>query len=220
MYYDLVSSLPYLPYFRRADRLPITPLRLERRLSLLKPTHAEQLNQVRPIVTLGIDKLKARTDEDLVKNLSKCTEIPLDRELREYLLFRVKQRWLIAALRCRQGGSRLPEALARANVGLNARRVQQHWEAPGLGLESIYRWLPDAAHCLSNNDLLGLERLLIELNWVWLTRCADQDMFRFAAVFAYVFKWDMLRAWLQNDPIAARLKFTELVNKVTDDQHN
>jgi len=220
MYYDLVSSLPYLPYFRRADRLPITPLRLERRLRLLKSSHAEQLNQVRPIVTLGIDKLKARTDDDLVKNLSKCTEIPLDRELREFLLFRVKQRWLIAALRCRQGGSRLPDALVKADVGLNTRRVQQHWEAPGLGLESLQRWLPDAAHCLSKNDLLGLERLLIELNWVWLTRCADQDMFRFSAVFAYVFKWDMLRAWLQNDPIAAKLKFTELVNKVTDDQHN
>ncbi|MEW4564410.1 DUF2764 family protein [Bremerella sp. JC770] len=220
MYYDLVSSLPYLPYFRRADRLPITPLRLERRLSLLKPSHATQLNQVRPIVALGIDQLKAHTDEALVKNLSKCTDVPLDKELREYLLFRVKQRWLIAALRCRQGGLRLPDTLASANVGLNTRRVQQYWEAPGLGLEALHRWLPDAANCLSNHDLLGLERLLIELNWAWLTRRADQDMFRFAAVFAYVFKWDMLRAWLQNDPIAAKLKFTELVNKVTDDQHN
>ncbi|MFN3150360.1 DUF2764 family protein [Bremerella sp.] len=220
MYYDLASSLPFLPYFRRADRLPITPLRLERRLTLLKPSHAQQLDHVRPIVTLGFDKLKGRTDEDLVKNLSKCSDVPLVKELREYLIFRVRQRWLIAALRYRQNGIRIPDVLASADVGINTRRVHQHWESPGLGLESVHRWLPDAANYLSNDDLLGLEQLLMELNWVWLTRCADQDMFRFAAVFAYVFKWDMLRAWLQNDPVAAKHKFTELVNKVTDDQHN
>ncbi len=43
MYYDLVASLPHLPHFERAERLPITRLRLDQRLRLLKPAHADQL---------------------------------------------------------------------------------------------------------------------------------------------------------------------------------
>ncbi|MBI1248010.1 DUF2764 family protein [bacterium] len=216
MYYDLISSLPLLPYFQRADRLPITPLRLDQRLRILSPTHAQQLSHVRPIVSLRSQRFERRSDEELVKGLLKYRQVPLDKCLREYLKFRLTQRWMIAALRCRQSGSSLPSELVNAEVGLSSRRIQQRWEAPGFGLEYVHRWLPEMAHFLAKDDLLGLERLLVKLNWVWLTRCADQDMFQFSAVFAYVFKWDMLRAWLQHDPIKAKAKFTQLVNEITN----
>lgn len=216
MYYDLVSSLPFLPYSQRADRLPITPLRLEQRLSILKPAHAQQLADVRSLVGLRSERFERHTDKELVKSLSRGSQIPLDKDLREYVKFRMTQRWMIAALRCRQNGSSLPSELVNAKVGLSSRRVQLHWDAPGFGLEHVHPWLPEAAQLLANHDSLGLERLLMDLNWVWLSRCADQGMFRFGAIFAYVFKWDMLRAWLQNAPALAKAMFTELVNEVTD----
>ena len=39
-YYMLVASLPYLEPFERMERLPLTRLRLEQRLSALRPDHA------------------------------------------------------------------------------------------------------------------------------------------------------------------------------------
>jgi hypothetical protein len=32
---------------------------------------------------------------------------------------------------------------------------------------------------------------------------------------AYVFQWDMLQAWLACDPLRAKTRFTELIDKVT-----
>ena len=56
--------------------------------------------------------------------------------------------------------------------------------------------------------------------WRWLDRCAEQDTFGFAAVFAYVFKWDMLRAWLANDAEKAKNRFRTLIDQVTHVEHN
>ncbi|MCC9608285.1 DUF2764 family protein [Blastopirellula sp. JC732] len=215
MYYDLVSSLPYLPYFQEADRLPITPLRLEQRLRLLKPRYAEQLFLVRPLVSWRMERQEMPTDDQLRAQRSQLAELSLDRDLREYVNFRMTQRWLVAVLRYRQAELELPTSLESWNVDVNIRRLQRHWTEPGLGLVHVHKWLPQAENSLSTLDSLGLERLLIDLNWTWLTRCADQGMFRFAAVFAYVFKWDMLQTWLRNDPNAAKARFTQLVDEVT-----
>ncbi len=219
MYYDLVASLPRLPFFQHADRLPITPLRLAQRLRLLSPEHAAQLDYVRPLVSWRPQRFDIQTDEALRQYSEKIAEIPLKRELREYVTSRLAQQWLVAALRYRQNGMKFPASLQGWGTGLNVQRVQAHWDEPGFGLGHVHRWLPAAANCLSTHDLLGLERLLIELNWGWLIRYAEQDMFGFPAVFSYVFRWDLLQSWLQNNPVAAKARFTELVDEVTHVEH-
>lgn len=216
MYYDLIASLPQLPHFESAERLPITPLRLEQRLRRLHSEHAEQLDRAKPLVRWRAERLTARTDLALVAEYSRLMDTQLDGSLREYVAFRLTQQTLLAALRRKRDGLELPEGSNAWGVGPCVHHVRKHWDLPHFGLEHLNPWLPLAAERLSAGDAIGLERLLVDLNWTWLTRIAEQSMFGFEAVVAFVFKWDMLQAWLASDAERSKVRFTELIDKVTN----
>ncbi|EMI20769.1 V-type ATP synthase subunit A-like protein [Rhodopirellula maiorica SM1] len=215
MYYDLICSLPHLPHFEKADWLPITPLRLRQRLSRLQPKHAVQLELARPLVGWRCRRLTGYADHDLVIEHKGLTDTQLDAPLRDYIEFRMTQQTLIAALRRRHDGLERPADSDAFGFGPSVHSIRKHWDTPHFGLQYRYPWLPMVGERLSAGDAIGLERLLMDLNWQWLTRCAEQSMFGFAAVMAFVFKWDMLGAWLANDPLRAKARFTELIDKVT-----
>lgn len=215
MYCDLIASLPHLPHFDKADRLAITPLRLEQRLRRLHPTHADQLNRAWPLVRWRPVRLTAQTGRTLVAAYAQLLDSRLDAPLRDYVVFRLTQQTLLAALRRRRDGLGLPEDSSSLQMGPLVYRIRMHWDAPYFGLEHVYPWLPQAAERLAAGDAIGLERLLLDLNWRWLTRRAEQAMFGFEAVVAFLFKWDMLQAWLACDLDRATVRFTELVDQVT-----
>jgi hypothetical protein len=60
----------------------------------------------------------------------------------------------------------------------------------------------------------------MDVTWRWLGRCGERNMFGFEAVFSYVFKWDILQAWLVRDADKAKARFTKLVDQVTHVEHN
>lgn len=215
MYYDLICSLPHLPHFEEADWLPITPLRLGQRLRRLRPEHTEQLNRARSLVGWREQRLTSQTDNALSAAFSKLMDGQLDTPLRDYVTFRMTQQTMLAALRRKRDGLELPEDSNAWGVGPRVHHIRKNWDLPFFALERVYPWLPQAAERFSAGDAIGLERLLVELNWQWLTRCAEQSMFGFQAVVAFVFKWDMLQAWLACDPLRAKARFTELIDKVT-----
>jgi hypothetical protein len=65
-YYTLVASLPALPPRWDVDRLPISRVRLEDRLSLLEPADAAVVDRLR--AWLSWDRRHVgRSDEDLVR---------------------------------------------------------------------------------------------------------------------------------------------------------
>lgn len=214
MYYDLIASLPYLPHFEQADRLPITPLRLEQRLRRLRPEHADQLNRARPLVRLRPERPTALTDRALVAAYKRLMDSQLDSVLRHYLDLRMTQQTLLAALRRKRDGSGFSGDVW--GIGPRVHHIRKHTDLPYFGLECLYPWLPQVSELLSEGDANGLERLLLNLNWKWLTHCAERSMFGFESVVAFVFKWDMLAAWLESDPHEAKSRFTELIDKVTN----
>lgn len=220
MYYDLIAGLPLLPHFERADRLPITPLRLEQRLRRLRPEHAEQLNQVRLLVRWRPERITAQSDAAMLSAYARLMEKPLEAPLRDYLAFRLGQLTLLAALRRRREGREPPEASTLSGVAPHAYRIRAHWDHPVFGLEHVYPWLVSAHERLTAGDAVGLERLLMDLNWRWLTRRAEPDMFGYEAVCAFVFKWDLLQASLAGDAVRARNRFRELIDKVTHNEQD
>jgi hypothetical protein len=94
--------------------------------------------------------------------------------------------------------------------------IERHWDDPDFGLAHIHRWLPAARALLERRDALALEKHLMAVVWDWLSRFADQNPFGFEAVVAYVFRWDILRAWLARDPAAAKTRFQAMIKEVTD----
>jgi hypothetical protein len=220
MYYDLIASLPYLPHFEQAQRLPVTQLRLNQRLRQLRPDHAEQLNRALLVVRWRSGRLLDLSDAAHRAHYLLAVNPPLDTALREYIAFRIDQQTLLAAVRRKQAGIGLPDGSNTWGVGPLAYFIRRHWDAPDFGLTHVHPWFSQARDLLAAGDARGLERLLMRLAWRWLGRCAEQDVFGFRAVFSYVFRWDMLRAWLACDADLAKSRFKGLVDKVTHVQHD
>ncbi|WP_182864717.1 DUF2764 family protein [Rhodopirellula sp. JC639] len=219
MYYDLITSLPYLQHFERADRLPITPLRLEQRLRRLRPKHADQLNRARQIVRWRPERLTGQSDRETIESFSQLLESELNEPLRDYVQFRLTQLTLLAALRRKHDGRGFPDDPNAFGNSRLAYTIRRNWELPFFGLKYCYPWLPPATEKLSAGDAIGLERLMMDLHWQWLTRRSELSMFEIDAVVAFVLKWDMLRAWINGDPVKAKVRFTQLIDKVTDVQN-
>jgi hypothetical protein len=220
MYYDLVASLPHPPHFERAEQLPITRLRLDQRLRLLVPAHAEQLVRAQSLISWLPDRVLGTADAAQANEYAALMASRLEPSLREYVAFRMDQKTLTAALRRKRSDVGLPPGAVVWGVGPRVRDVQMHWDEPDFHLALLYPWLPQARELLTIGDARGLERLLMDINWRWLTSCAEKDTFGFAAVFSYFFKWDILRAWLICDPQKAKTRFTDLIDQVTHVEHN
>jgi hypothetical protein len=93
--------------------------------------------------------------------------------------------------------------------------VRTHWGEQDFRLTHWYPWLPEARGLLAAGDARGLERLLMAGAWRQLGRYAEQSMFGFEAVFSYVFKWDILRAWLAWDEETAKTRFRDFIGQMT-----
>jgi hypothetical protein len=215
MYYDLIASLPQLPHFERASNLPISPLRLKQRLARLEPEHRDQLERAEPLVRWRPARLLDMTDEKVAADYARLMKSTLDHPLRDYIAFRMDQQTLLAALRRKCEGLPSPEGNRTWGVGPQVHVIRRRWDTPDFGLLHLYPWLPRARELMAAGDARGLERLLAGLAWSWLSKCAERNMFGFESVFSYVFKWQILRAWLACDADRARLRFTQLVDQVT-----
>ncbi len=218
-YHMLISSLPQLPYFERAERLPITPLRLEQRLHMLDPNDAGQLAQARPLVGWRGMQWTHSSDADVMRQFADLRQGPLNWRLREYIDFRMDQLTTMAALRGRACGQDAPVVNEKWGLGGLTRRIALHWNTPDFGLGAQYRWAQEAAQFLQAGEATRLERTLMQAAWQKLSQLAERHPFGFEVVFAFVFKWDMLRAWLTHNPRAAAERFRQMVLEVTHDGH-
>ena len=214
-YYTLMGSLPHLPRFDKAQRLPISQLKLEQRLRMLEPEDAEQLARAELLACWQMTLAKPRTDADMMASYRDAMP-SMQPVLREFLEFRFGLQTLVAALRRRQAGLPVPPRGESWGMGSWLSTIQRHWDEPDFGLSKVHRWLPEARKHLENQDALALERHLMSVVWEWLSRLAESDPFGFEGVVAYVFRWDLLRAWLARDSIAAQKRFQALIKEVTD----
>lgn len=215
MYYQLIASLPRLPYFARAEFLPITRQRLQQRLRQLQPADAQQLTAVLELVRWWPRRAVGGSDQTLLSAFRAAETLRLHPALREYLVHRMQLRTLLAALRRKRAGQEPPGEREAWGVEPLASRVRRRWSDPHFGLAGRFRWLPAADELLAAADARGLERLLMDVTWRELTRLGERQMFDFPAVFAYAGKWDILQAWLAGNAAAGKIKFQALIEQVT-----
>jgi hypothetical protein len=211
-YYTLAASLPRLVHFERAERLAINRQRLEQRLGNLSPGHAAQLSAAEQLV--GWQQQPAgRTDAEVVALYRKVSPTLDNDALRDFVRFRMGQRTVLAALRRRQRGERPPASDNEWGVPPRAQWLSSHWDAPDFGLSGHYPWIGQARELLEARSAWDLERLLMNVMWERLGRIADQQLFGFEEVFAFVFKWDIVNRWLSYQADAAVERFRELVTE-------
>jgi hypothetical protein len=216
-YITLVASLPYLPPFEKAERSPITRLRLEQRLHILEPEDARQLALAEALVSWRLSLAKPKTDKEMVLRCRAALQEINQPALHEFVEFRIDQQTILAALR--QRNDQFESSFLEQVTGASrwAGFIASHWDSPDFQLATVYPWIPEARSYIEANDASGLDRLMMRIIWQRLSRIAEGNRFGFEAVFAFVFKWDILQAWLARDAEKAKSRFQELIKEVKND---
>jgi hypothetical protein len=218
-YYMLVASLPHLPHFLRADRVPINPQRLRWRRSALEAQDAADLD-------LAIDLLhaprhpRARSDAQVDAQFRRALDRIRNEPLREFVDRTMGERSVLAALRRKALRLAPPKDDERCGVGRWDGLIRSRWDREDFGLAALFPWIPQAKTLLSQGQAMELEKLLMEAMWRRASRIAESDPFGFPAVFAYVFKWDILTRWLSRNAERAAQRFKQLVDEVIHEQQD
>jgi hypothetical protein len=211
-YPTLVTSLPHLPYFERAERVPLTELALKQRLSMLEEDDAAQIRGAVNLLAWRRHSIAALT-EHIQQQFRKIIETTQNPALLEYIDWRIGGRTAMAALRLKGMGQVTPPAKPWG-VGRFVRLIEVNWDKSDVGLAPVFPWLPEARQLLASGETLALERLQMAVAWRKLTRMGESKPFGFEFVAAYVFKWDILQRWLANDPYKAKVRFEKLIKEV------
>ena len=211
-YYTLWASLPLLPHFTRAVRLPINRQRLEARLTLLTETDYQQLYAAAPLLAWDREVV-GHVDDQVARQFEAALPRLVNPVLREFVHGQIENRTVLAALRRRQLGQHSPKARRKWGVGRRVRWIAGHWNEPNFQLDAPLPWVARARDCLESGDAVGLQRMMLSLAWQELGQITERHPFRFEAVFAYAFKWGILNRWLTYDATAAAERFRELVGE-------
>jgi hypothetical protein len=212
-YYTIVASLPHLPYFADAERLPLSRLRLEQRLRMLDTEESRQIFQAEFLAgwRLPAGKLGGGNIAKHYKTALQSISQPV---LREFVEYRLDIQTIVAALRLRQAGRDPGQYPGTWGIGRLVKHIEAHWDAADFRLGTIYPWVNEAASYLAAADAMALDRLLMDTVWRKLSRLGDMRPFGFEAITAFVFKWDILQAWLQRDANAAKQRFQTLIEEI------
>lgn len=214
IYYTLMASLPPLPRFDQAARLPISRERLQARRRMLDPEDEALLE--RAVAFLDWERDPApRTDQDRAQDFKRLEELSDHASLWDLLEFPVNQRTILAALRRRHRGRPAPAAGEAWGAGALARHIVKNWDDPSFKLRALYPWISEAQGHLEAGEALALERLLLNLLWDRLARSPHACGFGLEAFLLYLLKWDIVQRWLSYDGESAVVRFEELVMEVT-----
>ncbi|MGR9105832.1 MAG: DUF2764 family protein [Gammaproteobacteria bacterium] len=213
-YYAILGSLPHLPHFERAERLPITRLRVEQRISMLQNGEAEQLYRAEDLVGLRKSLAERRTDPTMQRRYRAAIEKIIEPTLREFVDFRIDQKTVLAALRLRLSGWEPSRGTRNWGTGRLVKPIEARWSDPDLRLTTLFPWIPTARKLLEDHDARNLDQLLLEVNWQKLNRIAERDPLGFEGVVAFLFKWDILNAWLARDAVRATQCFQAMVGEI------
>ncbi len=211
-YYTLVASLPPLPRFDGARRLPINRVRLLDRLSMLEPADAEVVKHAAAFFAWDRPGT-VPTDGEMIKHHQALVRLGGKSSFREVLEFPFDLKTLLAGLRRRRMGRPAPVPGESWGVGRWVGHIERNWDEPDFKLAPQYPWLPEMRNLLEKGEALALQKQMFGLVWDHLDRLTQGMEFRFDNVLAYLFKWDILERWLSQKPDEARACFEERITE-------
>ena len=209
-YTMLIAGLPYHASLFAAKQTPLSRLKLEARLRVLEEDHAQQLKLVTDMIRWG--PLQALKDDAAAVNIARRdvdrVESPT---LRRIVRDRLEMRTMVIALRKRTRGDPAPSTRQRWGYGRWLDTISRNWSDPGFRLERAFPWILDANKLFRDQDVLGMERLIMGTAWDQLGRATEGHVFDFEAVTIYVLRWDLIARWTSYDAEKAAQRFASLM---------
>jgi hypothetical protein len=151
------------------------------------------------------------TDREIVEGAEAALATIRSPLLREVAEHRLWTRTAVAALRRRHAGAPAPEKGEKWGFGPWTRTIAKSWNRRDFGLGGALPSIEEFAGLVEREDAVELEKKLLLYMWRYLSRKAEGHYFDFEAVALYVLRWDLLRRWTSQDPVAARERFDELM---------
>ena len=206
-YIALISSLPNSERLFVAKQPPLSRLRLNRRLSVLRPEDARTLTLIERL--LSWSEYAMSDDIGTVSSRVKMAlrDIPQP-SLRDLVEERMEVRTAVAALRMRHRCD--PAPTGPWGYGRWTRHIVANWADPTFRLDRSMPWLRQAATLIEQRDPHELERHLLEVTFRQLQRCLAHHQFDFEAVVIYVLKWNIFDRWAQSNSEAAAKRCLDL----------
>lgn len=216
-YYMLVGSLPHLPHFLRAERLPINEQRLRWRRNALEPEDYDDLERAVGLLGWRHDA-PHRTSAEINQQFGRFMQDVRNPVMKEFADYRMGLRSAIAGLRRKQQGEAAPTGEDRCGVGRWNRLIADQWDRELFGMVPLFPCLTQVREHLTAGRPAQVEEAMMREVWFRLSRIEDTHPLRFEALFAYVFKWDILRRWLARDDAEATRHFEQLIQEVIHEQ--
>ncbi len=216
-YYTLVASLPALPYFERAPRVPINRVRLDQRLRMLTPEDTQELRRCERLIAWRSHDLSspAAAIAGIYERLRAQSRYP---SVLAYVDHRLQMRTVISALRARRLGTPLSELERPWGLGELVPVIERRWDVADFGLAARLPWVPHLRECIERGEALELGRAVFEREWKFLVTVADAHPFAFPEVLSYVMRRDIIERWLRRDADVARRRFSTLTQEAFDER--
>ena len=201
---DLLASLPALPAtpFGR-EPLPISAIRLERRLETLSDAHRDTLEALESLLDWRHLGLELSTVAYIHRYRQAAPRLA-EQGVKDLVEAQLEQCTLVAALRRRRSGDPAPALGETWGIGPRLAHIGAHWQAALFGLGAVFPWLAEAREHLAQDRPRELERRLIEENWRRLERARRYDRFDFREVVIYWLRWRLIAAWRRYNAEAAQ----------------
>ncbi len=210
-YAMLMASLP--PHKRdlfAATQTPISQIQLEKRLRWLEPQDAEDLNKIQAL--LYWSKMTDVTDQDYIAQTAAELHCIHNEFFRQVICWRLELRTLVAAMRKRRLGLRMPPERPALGFGRWTLFIRNNWEQRDFGIGRQLPWLEEVYRLLEGEDSLALEKFLLNLVWQHYEQQGNGHYFDFEAVIIYVLRWDVISRWNHYHRQPALDRFSALVD--------
>ncbi|MDJ0949606.1 MAG: hypothetical protein QNJ94_11860 [Alphaproteobacteria bacterium] len=219
VYIMLMASLPSPEALFLAKRPPLSRLKLDRRLRVLRPEDARALKLTEQALHWGEIPL-TMTDEEIVARAKTATREIESETVRLMIRDRLEIRTCMVALRRRKRGEQAPAPGTVWGFGRWTSHIARNWNEATFRLENVFPWLREADRLLKDGDSLPLQRLILEQAWKRVDRRRGQHQYDFEAVVAYVIKWNIVDRWGRYNNEEAAERFEELTQAALGEHAN
>ncbi|MDP8263249.1 MAG: DUF2764 family protein [Candidatus Ancaeobacter aquaticus] len=212
-YYTLIGSLPLLPRFDKAIRLPISQERLYERLKMLESSDAHILSRIEAFLFWKRQVVK-ESPKELMRQYEDLMALSMSNDLKRFIQTIMTQRTVMVWLRRRQHGLPPPISGELWGLGPLVHNIEKNWSDPDFKMAATFPYIPRARELLAAGDVVGLDKHGGLYIWRVVDELVFGEEFSFIGVFGYVIKWNMVAYWLSFNSQLAEKKFEEIVAEV------
>ncbi len=196
-YFSQISSMPYLGDLFKLEELPIHRKQMAILLRDIEPEDQDYMHSIEIFFVPREDNFNIRNEAyitQLENLLAKAPSITLYNLILEMHAIDIVVKSLAA--RHAEFSNNLVATSNNSDVQNISNQISLNHKRPYYAMEFQRPWVKSAHALLHENNVFGLQRLILDVKWKLLASFASYNYFNFEALVIYVLKWQFARVYL------------------------